>query len=74
MSDSRRQDRVAQEARVYNVDVIPDGEFYLINVPEIGRSTQARHRDEIEMMARDLIAGMLGVNHHSFEISMWLPK
>jgi hypothetical protein len=36
--------------------VYRDGRWYMINVPEIDQLTQALHRGEIEVMARELIA------------------
>ena len=60
----------------YHANVERDGRFWLIRVPEIGRSTQARHLREVEEMARDLIAVMHDIAPDSFDVvvSHRLPK
>ena len=58
------------EVRTYRADVERDGRFWHIHVPEISRSTQARHLREIEPMARDLIAVMEDVPSDSFHVEM----
>jgi hypothetical protein len=40
----------------YKVDVTREGRWWMIHVPEIDQLTQARRVDEIEDMARSLIA------------------
>lgn len=40
----------------YKVEVVRDGRWWMIHVPEIDGLTQARRIDEIEDMARSLIA------------------
>ena len=40
----------------YKVEVVRDGRWWMIHVPEIDGLTQARRVDEIEDMARSLIA------------------
>ena len=40
----------------YKVEVVRDGRWWMIHVPEIDGLTQARRVDEIEGMARSLIA------------------
>ncbi|CDO88103.1 hypothetical protein AWC29_01860 [Mycobacterium triplex] len=42
--------------REYKVEVTRDGRWWMIDVPEIAQITQARRLDEIEDMARSLIA------------------
>jgi hypothetical protein len=60
----------------YHAKVERDGRFWLIRVPEVGRSTQARHLREVEEMARDLIAVMRDVEPDSFHlvVSHRLPR
>jgi hypothetical protein len=41
---------------VHKVNVTRDGRWWMIDVPDIGQLTQARRVDEIEDMARSLIA------------------
>jgi hypothetical protein len=40
----------------YKVEVVRDGRWWMIHVPEIDGLTQARRVDEVEDMARSLIA------------------
>jgi hypothetical protein len=56
--------------RTYRAEVSRDGEFWRIRVPEVDRSTQARDEDEIEPMARDLIAIMDDVPADSFALTV----
>lgn len=58
--------------KVYRVDVDCDGRFWHIRVPEIKRSTQARHLREADLMARDLIAVMQDVPPDSFGLDVHL--
>lgn len=61
--------------KAYRVEVDRDGRFWHIRVPEIERSTQARHLREVETMARDLIAVMQDVPPDSFglDVNIQLP-
>jgi hypothetical protein len=61
-----------EELSKYTARVQRDGKFWLIRVPEINRSTQARTIDEIGPMARDLIALMEDVPADSFELEVVL--
>lgn len=54
----------------YRVDAYRDGKFWLVRVPEIDRSTQARHLREVDGMARDLIAIMQDVQPDSFALDI----
>lgn len=47
---------------IYHANATRDDRFRLVHVPEVDRHTQARTVDEIEVMARDLIAIMTGVD------------
>jgi DNA-directed RNA polymerase specialized sigma24 family protein len=64
------------EVNTYRVDVDRDGRFWRIHVPQIERSTQARHLREVELMARDLIAIMEDAPPDSFgvDIHIELPE
>jgi hypothetical protein len=42
--------------RTYDIEVYPDGRWWMIRIPEIDQPTQARHAGEVEQMARELIA------------------
>ena len=54
----------------YTAEVTRDGRFWLINVPEIDRVTQARTVAEIEPMARDLIDIMTDGAAGDFELDV----
>ena len=54
----------------YTALVSRDGKFWHVEVPEIDRVTQARNINEVDDMARDLIAIMAGVEPDSFELDV----
>jgi hypothetical protein len=54
----------------YDVRVERGEKYWLLKVPAIDRATQARSLKEIEPMARDLIAVMLDVDPHSFDLNV----
>lgn len=58
------------EVKTYHAEVERDGRFWHIRVPEIERSTQARHLREVEFMARDLVAVMENLAPDSFALDV----
>jgi hypothetical protein len=58
------------QVRTYHADVSRDGKFWHIRVPEVSRSTQARHLREADAMTRDLIAIMEDVPPGSFDVEL----
>ena len=52
----------------YTARVERGEQFWLVTIPEIQRTTQARTLREVEPMARDLIAVMEQVDPQSFEL------
>jgi hypothetical protein len=54
----------------YTALVSRDGRFWHVEVPEIDRVTQARNLNEVDLMARDLVAIMTGVEPDSFELDV----
>ena len=54
----------------YHAEVSQDGKFWRVRVPEVARTTQARTLDEVEPMARDLIAIMDGIDADSFDLEV----
>jgi hypothetical protein len=52
----------------YTARVERGEQFWLVTVPEIQRTTQARTLREVEPMARDLIAVLEQVDPQSFEL------
>lgn len=56
----------------YTAKAERDGSVWLVRVPEIDRATQARTIDEIEPMARDLVAIMEDVPADSFDLAVEL--
>ncbi|AXN51248.1 hypothetical protein DSM43518_04790 [Mycobacterium marinum] len=59
----------------YKVEVTRDGRWWMINVPEIDQLTQARRIDEIDEMARSLIAISTGepIEEISISVSIDVP-
>ncbi len=53
----------------YTAAVTRDGRFWLIRIDGVGQ-TQARDADEIEAMARDLIATVLDRDADSFALTI----
>lgn len=56
--------------KTYRAEVERDGEYWCVRVPELDRTTQARTLDEVEPMARDLIAIMEDVSKGSFDLEI----
>jgi hypothetical protein len=56
--------------KVYRATAERDGRFWLLNVPEIERVTQARRLDQAEMMVRSLISIMTGEAEDSFDVDI----
>ena len=54
----------------YHAEVSQDGKFWRVRVPEVARTTQARTLNEVEPMARDLIAIMDGIDADSFDLEV----
>lgn|GEM_PF-370966 len=54
----------------YTALVSREGKFWHVEVPEIGRVTQARNINEVDDMARDLIAIMAGIERGSVELDV----
>lgn len=55
---------------VYRVEVQPDGRYWNIRVPSIHRSTQTKTRDDVETMAKELIATVTGENNPAVDVHM----
>ena len=58
------------ERRIYQATAERDGSTWLIRVPAISRSTQARRLDQADDMARDLIALMTDEDPSSFDVEI----
>jgi hypothetical protein len=58
------------EVKRYQATAVQSGEFWHIEVPEVGRVTQARHLREVEAMARDLIAIMTDRDPGSIDVDV----
>ncbi len=56
--------------KTYNATARRGERYWIIEVPEIGHSTQARNVKEVDVMARDLIAVMLEVPADSFDVDV----
>jgi DNA-directed RNA polymerase specialized sigma24 family protein len=61
--------------KIYHAEVLRDGKFWLIRVPEIGRSTQALRYKDVAAMAGDLVEIMTGLGEaeYKLEIAVQLP-
>lgn len=57
---------------VYEAKARPDGTLWFIEIPELGLVTQARTVDEIEGMAREVIAISLDVPPEAFGVQVGL--
>jgi predicted RNase H-like HicB family nuclease len=55
---------------VYEAKARRDGNFWFVEIPELDLFTQARTIDEIEVMARDVIAISLEVPAESFGVRL----
>ncbi|CRK61783.1 hypothetical protein [Alloactinosynnema sp. L-07] len=60
--------------KAYRVEVSRDGRFWLIRVPEIDRSTQARRYGDVRPMAAELIEIMTGTTDFEMQVSVALPS
>jgi hypothetical protein len=58
------------EVKTYHANLVRDGRYWNVSVPEVERSTQARNLGEAEAMARDLIVIMEDVPPDSFDIDV----
>lgn len=47
-----------------------EGDWWVIEVPQLGQTTQARTAIDIDMMARDLIAVMRNVNLSEVQVTV----
>ena len=56
--------------RTYEVIAQRDGNYWMLRVPAVERSTQALRLDQAEEMARDLIAIMTGKPADSFDVEI----
>ncbi|MFK3835794.1 hypothetical protein [Microbacterium sp. NPDC087868] len=59
---------------VYEAKARRDGNLWFVEIPEVGLFTQARTVDEIEVMARDVIAISLEVPADSFDLDVTTQK
>lgn len=61
--------------KTYQVDVRRDGKFWLIQIPEIDRSTQALRYKDVPIMAAELIEIMTGAtgNEYDTRLNVQLP-
>ncbi len=54
--------------KTYRAEVSRDGRFWLVNVPEVDRMTQARTLGELQAMTEDLISNMTDASQEAFEV------
>lgn len=58
----------------FQLSVTREGRWWIIDVPAIDYSTQARTLSEVEYMGRDLIATMEEIEADSFDVSVQIEK
>ena len=58
------------EVKTYHAEVTRDGRFWLIRIPEIGRSTQALRYKDVPAMAAELIEIMTGAGSGDYELRL----
>jgi hypothetical protein len=60
------------EVTTYRAEVVRDGKFWLIRIPEIGRSTQAIRYKDVAAIAGELVEIMTGPTEqdHTLHISV----
>lgn len=58
------------EKKIYTVNTYREGNWVMVEVPEIDGLTQARTEDEAPHMARDLIALTLDRPMESFDVAV----
>jgi hypothetical protein len=56
--------------KIYQATAERDGPFWLLDVPEIERVTQARRLDQAELMVRSLVSIMTGEPEDSFDVAI----
>lgn len=64
------------KVKTYHADVARDGKFWLIRIPEIGRSTQAIRYKDVAAMASELIEIMTGLGDQDYDlhVNVQLPS
>ena len=55
--------------KTYQLTATREGQWWIIDVPELDYRTQARKLDQVELMGRDLIALMQDVPADSFDVA-----
>ncbi|WP_455132277.1 hypothetical protein [Microbacterium aurum] len=55
--------------KTYQLVATPEGQWWIVDVPELDYRTQARKLDQVEHMGRDLIALMEDVPADSFDVA-----
>src|SRR5438270_5419796 len=61
-------EEVKKTARTYHAEVRRAGKYWAVYVPEVDRSTQARHLRELGAMTEDLIELMTGAKAGTFKV------
>ncbi|MGH4022317.1 MAG: hypothetical protein ACRDT0_24395 [Pseudonocardiaceae bacterium] len=58
------------ERKTYDVTTWREEGFWVIDIDELGLTTQARRLDQVEYMARDAIALRIDVGEESFDVAV----
>lgn len=62
------------QMKTFHAEVSRDGKFWLIRIPEIGRSTQALRYRDVRPMAAELIEIMGETEEFQLEVTVALPS
>jgi hypothetical protein len=61
---------VVAEVKTYSVEVSRDGKFWLIRIPELGRSTQAGRYRDVRAVAGELVEIMTKLRIEQFGLQI----
>lgn len=58
------------QVKTYHAEVTRDGKFWLIRIPEVGRSTQAIRFKDVAAVASELIEIMTGLGDQDYDLHL----
>lgn len=66
--------RMPKNRPVHRVTARREGRWWIVDAPVLDYRTQARSLAEVDEMARDLVAGALGVDPESFDLDVRIER
>lgn len=60
-------------SKIYDVEATPDGRYWCVDVPDVGRVTMATSLKEVDAMAKDLIEIMTGEENPAIVVHLHVP-